>query len=37
MCKKYQVGGRFMEQVLNDWCDNKINNGFLSKDISSKE
>jgi len=37
MCKKYQVGERFMEQVLNDWCDNKINDGFLSKDISTKE
>lgn len=37
MQKKYNVGKKFMEQLLNDWCDGKIKNGFLSRDISSNE
>lgn len=37
MCKKYNVGPKFMEQLLNDWCDNKIKNGLLSRDVSSNE
>lgn len=37
MCKKYGVGKKFMEQLLDDWCSNKIKNNLLSKNISSKE
>lgn len=35
--KKYHVGKKFSQQLLDDWCSNKINNGFLSKSISVKQ
>lgn len=31
----YGVG--FLKQVIKDWCDGKINNGMLSKNIGVKE
>jgi len=31
----YGVG--FLKQVIQDWCDDKINNGVLSKNIGLKE
>jgi len=37
MQKKYSVGNKFMEQLLNDWCDDKINDELLSKYVNSDE
>ena len=34
---KYPYGVGFLKQVIQDWCDGKINNGFLSKNIGIKE
>lgn len=34
---KYPYGIGFLKQVINDWCDGKINNGVLSKNIGLKE
>ncbi len=30
---KYNYGVEFLKQVVNDWCDGKINNGMLSKNV----
>tara|TARA_R110000851_G_scaffold142800_2_gene281534 strand:+ start:2607 stop:2948 length:342 start_codon:yes stop_codon:yes gene_type:complete len=35
--KKYAVGEGFLKQLLEDWCDNKIKDGFLSKNIGLME
>ena len=34
---KYNYGEMFLKQVVNDWCDGKINNGVLSKNIGLYE
>ncbi len=34
---KYSYGEMFLKQVINDWCNGKINNGMLSKNISIYE
>lgn len=34
---KYPYGVGFLKQVIKDWCDGKINNGILSKNIGLKE
>jgi hypothetical protein len=35
--KKYEVGEGFLKQLLEDWCNNKIKDGFLSKSIGLME
>jgi hypothetical protein len=35
--KKYDVGEGFLMQLLEDWCNNKIKDGFLSKNIGLME
>lgn len=30
---KFDVGENFLKQLLNDWCENKIKDGKLSKNI----
>ena len=32
----YEVGDEFLKQVVTDWCDRKIVNGMLSKNVSIK-
>lgn len=34
---KYPYGVNFLKQVISDWCDGKINNGILSKNIGLRE
>jgi ribosomal protein L17 len=31
---KYSVSESFVKQLINDWCDNKIKDGELSKNVS---
>ena len=35
--KKYLVGEEFIHQLLEDWCDGKINGGLLSRNVSTNE
>jgi len=32
--EKYKVSKGFSQQILDDWCSGKINNGLLSKNTS---
>lgn len=34
---KYNYGENFLKQVIQDWCDDNIKDGFLSKNIGLKE
>lgn len=34
---KYNHGDKFLKQVIQDWCDDKIQDGFLSKNIGLTE
>lgn len=34
--KKYNVGKKFTNQVISDWCNNKIKDGLPSKYIAIK-
>lgn len=34
---KYIYGEIFLKQIINDWCDGKINNGILSKNVGLYE
>lgn len=31
---KFKVGEEFLKQLLDDWCDNKIKDGRLSKNVA---
>lgn len=31
---KFKVGDEFLKQLLDDWCDNKIKDGRLSKNVA---
>ena len=31
---KFKVGEEFLKQLLDDWCDNKIKDGKLSKNVA---
>lgn len=31
---KFNVGEEFLKQLLDDWCDNKIKDGRLSKNVA---
>lgn len=33
---KYDLGENFLKQLIEDWCDNKIKDNRLSKNISYK-
>lgn len=34
---KYNYSEVFLRQIINDWCDGKINNGILSKNVGLYE
>ncbi len=35
--RKYNVGKEFAHQLLEDWCDGKIKDGLLSRNVGSNE